>query len=83
MERKLEQVGVADNSESKRETLKAEIQKACQPGQADLACVVELRAEPIEWLILEGQDFSKDRRPDKESRLKRLSTKLFIEATIQ
>ena len=83
LERKLEQVGVGDDFESKRETLKAEIQNACQPGQTDLACVVELRAEPIEWLILEGQDFSKDRRPDKESRLKRLSTKLFIEATIQ
>ncbi|RBR07292.1 uncharacterized protein FIESC28_10791 [Fusarium coffeatum] len=83
LERKLEKVEEGENSGKKRETLNAEIGKACQPGQADLACVVELRAEPIEWLILEGQDFSKDRRPDKDSRLKRLSTKLFIEATIQ
>lgn len=83
LEKKLEQVEGGGDCKNKREALKAEIEKACQPGQADLACMVELRAEPIEWLILEGQDFSKDRRPDKESRLKRLSTKLFIEATIE
>ncbi|CAG7561078.1 unnamed protein product [Fusarium equiseti] len=82
LERRLEEVKGWDNYENKRELLHAEIEKACQPGERDLACEVELRAEPIEWLIFEGLDFCKDRWPDKESRFKRLYIKLFMEATI-
>lgn len=83
LERKLLKVeGDSFSARDERELLKTEAEKACEPGEKDLACVVVLRAEPIEWLIFKGQDLKKDSSADEESRYKRLSTKLFMEATI-
>ena len=81
LETKLGEIG-GDDPEKKRELLKTEIETACRPGQTDLTCKVELRAEPIEWLIWMGQDLSRNVDRDEESMFKRLSTTLFMEATI-
>ncbi|EWZ02794.1 hypothetical protein FOYG_02017 [Fusarium oxysporum NRRL 32931] len=65
-----------------KESLKMQLEEACQPGQGDLRCLVEFRAEPIEWLILIGQDLAKNAQRDTERVLERLYTKINMEVTM-
>jgi hypothetical protein len=82
LKRELKRIEDEGDLENESESLKAEIEKAHQPGQKDLTCVVELRAQPIEWLIFEGQDLCGDSQREIHSMFKRLHTKLYMEATI-
>lgn len=51
-------------------------------GKRNSKCLVQLRAEPIEWLLLVGQDLAKTFETEKERTFERLYTKINMEATI-
>lgn len=65
-----------------KESLKMQLEEARQPGQGDLRCLVEFRAEPIEWLILVGQDLAKNAQRDTERVLEKLYTKINMQVTM-